>query len=103
MKFPAAFLIFLTLFNLVNCNDHDKLVALINYTADKINNFVGSLEVLQAGIVKEIENYKGPYKQPQIDMFTITTCTKLTSRIITCDEFKRIVNDALRIANKIAE
>lgn len=100
MKLLAAGLILITL-NLINCNHHDELVALINLTADSINSFVGTAVELEAEIARRTKSYLGPYKQQEVDMFTITTCTKLTTRLISCEKFKRIINDELKSENKI--
>jgi hypothetical protein len=77
------------------------MVKLIIKTADSINKFAGSLKELEAEVIKEVKSHPGPYKQHEVDMFTISTCSKLKSRIINCDRFKEIVNGELKKDNKI--
>jgi len=102
MKLLAAIL-FISLLNLTYCNYHDELVALVLKTADSINSYVGSLEDLEAEIIKEVQNYPGPYKKHQVDSFTMSTCSKLKSSVINCDQFKKVINDSLRSGNKIIQ
>lgn len=102
MKFLAVIL-FLSILNLIYCNYHDELVALVLKTADSINSYNGSLKDLEVEIVKKVQNYPGPYKKHQVDSFTMSTCSKLKSSVINCDQFKKVINDALRSDNKIIQ
>lgn len=69
----------------------------INHIADFINNFSGSRDELEKALISHMDNEHGKDMAPnfppeKIQMFIDAVASKLTSKVMSADDFKAFTN-----------